>query len=37
VVKGIILDLTNWVDEHPGGANALYNFMGRDGIKEETV
>ena len=29
-VKGIVLDVTNWVDEHPGGANALYNFMGRD-------
>lgn len=34
VVKGIILDLTNWVDEHPGGANALYNFMGRDATEE---
>lgn len=30
VVKGIILDVTNWLDEHPGGANALFNFMGRD-------
>lgn len=30
VVKGIVLDVTNWLDEHPGGANALYNFMGRD-------
>ena len=29
-VKGVVLDVTNWVDEHPGGANALYNFMGRD-------
>ncbi|KAL3478967.1 FAD binding domain-containing protein [Aspergillus californicus] len=34
VVKGIILDVTNWVDEHPGGANALYNFMGRDATEE---
>ncbi|OQE36821.1 hypothetical protein PENCOP_c011G02164 [Penicillium coprophilum] len=34
VVKGIVLDLTNWVDEHPGGANALYNFMGRDATEE---
>ena len=30
VVKGIVLDVTNWLDEHPGGANALFNFMGRD-------
>lgn len=30
VVKGIILEVTNWLDEHPGGANALFNFMGRD-------
>ncbi|KXG52136.1 Flavocytochrome c [Penicillium griseofulvum] len=34
VVKGVVLDLTNWVDEHPGGANALYNFMGRDATEE---
>ena len=29
-VKGCVLDVTNWLDEHPGGANALFNFMGRD-------
>ncbi|KKK17293.1 hypothetical protein P175DRAFT_0505711 [Aspergillus ochraceoroseus IBT 24754] len=34
VVKGIILDVTNWLDEHPGGANALFNFMGRDATEE---
>ncbi|CAL5867269.1 uncharacterized protein PFLUO_LOCUS1484 [Penicillium psychrofluorescens] len=34
VVKGIVLDVTNWLDEHPGGANALYNFMGRDATEE---
>lgn len=34
VVKGVILDVTNWLDEHPGGANALYNFMGRDATEE---
>ncbi|KAL4916648.1 FAD binding domain-containing protein [Aspergillus aurantiobrunneus] len=34
VVKGIILDVTNWLDEHPGGANALFNFMGRDASEE---
>ncbi|KAJ5936608.1 hypothetical protein N7466_003058 [Penicillium verhagenii] len=33
-VKGIVLDVTNWLDEHPGGANALYNFMGRDATEE---
>ncbi|KAL5336838.1 fumarate reductase Osm1 [Aspergillus crustosus] len=34
VVKGVILDVTNWLDEHPGGANALFNFMGRDATEE---
>jgi flavocytochrome c len=33
-VKGVVLDVTNWLDEHPGGANALYNFMGRDATEE---
>jgi hypothetical protein len=30
VVKGIVLDVTNWLDDHPGGPQALLNFMGRD-------
>ena len=30
VVKNIVLDVTNWLDEHPGGPQALMNFMGRD-------
>ncbi|KAJ5818794.1 hypothetical protein N7474_004385 [Penicillium riverlandense] len=34
VVKGCVLDVTNWLDEHPGGANALFNFMGRDATEE---
>ncbi|KAL1993260.1 hypothetical protein VTN49DRAFT_3209 [Thermomyces lanuginosus] len=34
VVKGVVLDLTNWVNEHPGGPQALYNFMGRDASEE---
>ncbi|KAJ5899975.1 hypothetical protein N7495_004719 [Penicillium taxi] len=34
VVKGIVLDVTNWLDDHPGGANALFNFMGRDATEE---
>jgi len=33
-VKGIVLDLTNWVDEHPGGPQALYSHMGRDASEE---
>lgn len=33
-VKGLILDVTHWLDEHPGGANALFNFMGRDASEE---
>ncbi|RDH30196.1 fumarate reductase Osm1 [Aspergillus welwitschiae] len=33
-VKGVVLDVTNWLDEHPGGANALFNFMGRDATEE---
>ncbi|KAF2459841.1 FAD binding domain-containing protein [Lineolata rhizophorae] len=33
-VKGIVLDLTNWVDEHPGGPQALYTHMGRDATEE---
>ncbi|GFP56805.1 hypothetical protein ACSS6W_004676 [Trichoderma asperelloides] len=34
VVKGVVLDLTNWVEEHPGGVNAILNFMGRDATEE---
>lgn len=30
VVKGIVMDVTNWLDDHPGGPQALMNFMGRD-------
>jgi len=33
-VKGIVMDLTNWVDEHPGGPQALYSHMGRDASEE---
>jgi len=33
-VKGIVLDLTNWVNEHPGGPQALYSHMGRDASEE---
>ncbi|KAI9806642.1 MAG: hypothetical protein M1825_006099 [Sarcosagium campestre] len=34
VVKNIVLDVTNWLDEHPGGPQALMNFMGRDATEE---
>ncbi|KAL6863835.1 putative fumarate reductase/succinate dehydrogenase [Trichoderma novae-zelandiae] len=34
VVKGVVLDLTNWLEEHPGGVNAILNFMGRDATEE---
>ncbi|KAF2754190.1 Flavocytochrome c [Pseudovirgaria hyperparasitica] len=33
-VKGIVLDLTEWVDEHPGGPQALYSHMGKDASEE---
>ncbi|KAL1988995.1 hypothetical protein VTN96DRAFT_5758 [Rasamsonia emersonii] len=34
VVKGVVLDMTNWLDEHPGGAQALFSHMGRDASEE---
>ncbi|XXH03098.1 hypothetical protein Hte_009489 [Hypoxylon texense] len=34
VVKGVVLDVTNWLDEHPGGPQAIMNFMGRDATEE---
>lgn len=37
VVKGVVLDVTNWLDEHPGGANALFNFMGRDATEGMSI
>lgn len=30
VVKGVVLDVTNWLDEHPGGPQALFSHMGKD-------
>ena len=30
IVDNNVYDVTKFVDEHPGGANALFNFMGRD-------
>lgn len=34
VVKGVVMDLTGWLDEHPGGPQAIKNFMGRDATEE---
>lgn len=34
VVKGIVMDLSNFLEDHPGGANALLNFSGRDATEE---
>lgn len=34
VVKGIVLDVTNWLDEHPGGPQALFSHMGKDCSEE---
>ncbi|RMD39954.1 hypothetical protein DV735_g5168, partial [Chaetothyriales sp. CBS 134920] len=33
-VKGVVMDVTNWLDEHPGGAQALFSHMGRDATEE---
>ncbi|KAH7027351.1 FAD binding domain-containing protein [Microdochium trichocladiopsis] len=34
VVKGVVMDLTNWLNDHPGGPQAIMNFMGRDATEE---
>jgi flavocytochrome c len=34
VVKGVVMDLSDWLDEHPGGPQAIMNFMGRDATEE---
>ncbi|KAL1960972.1 hypothetical protein VTO42DRAFT_4860 [Malbranchea cinnamomea] len=34
VVKGVVMDVSNWLDEHPGGAQALFSHMGRDATEE---
>lgn len=33
-VKGVVLDLTHWLNDHPGGPQAILNFMGRDATEE---
>jgi len=34
VVKGVVMDVSNWLEEHPGGPQALMNFMGKDASEE---
>jgi flavocytochrome c len=34
VVKGVVMDVSDWLDEHPGGPQALMNFMGKDATEE---
>ena len=34
VVKGVVLEVTNWLDEHPGGPQALFSHMGKDASEE---
>ncbi|KAI5801514.1 flavocytochrome c [Peziza echinospora] len=34
VVKGVVMDLTSFLEDHPGGANAIMNFAGRDATEE---
>jgi len=33
-VKGVVMNMTDWVDEHPGGPQALYSHMGKDASEE---
>jgi cytochrome b involved in lipid metabolism len=33
-VKGVVMDVTNWTDEHPGGPQALFSHMGKDATEE---
>lgn len=34
-VKGIVMDVSNWLDEHPGGPQALFSHMGKDASEGE--
>ena len=36
-VKGVVLDVTNWLDEHPGGPQALFSHMGKDASEGELL
>ena len=37
VVKGVVLDVTHWLDEHPGGPQALFSHMGKDATEGESL
>jgi cytochrome b involved in lipid metabolism len=34
VVKGCVLDCTKFLEDHPGGVQAILNFAGRDATEE---
>ncbi|KAK9319979.1 FAD binding domain-containing protein [Lipomyces orientalis] len=34
VVKDLVMDVTNFLEDHPGGVNAIVNFAGRDATAE---
>jgi predicted heme/steroid binding protein len=34
VVKGVVMDCTNFLPDHPGGVQAILNFAGRDATEE---
>ncbi|KAL7267500.1 Osmotic growth protein [Rhizina undulata] len=34
VVKGVVMDVTNFLEDHPGGVQAVLNFAGRDATEE---
>ncbi|KAK9473777.1 FAD binding domain-containing protein [Dipodascopsis tothii] len=34
IVKNIVMDVTNFLPDHPGGVNAILNFAGRDATAE---
>lgn len=34
-VKGVVMDLSNWLDEHPGGPQVLFSHIGRDATEGE--
>jgi len=34
VVKGLVMDLSGFLDDHPGGVQAIVNFAGRDATEE---
>ncbi|KAK9477176.1 FAD binding domain-containing protein [Lipomyces japonicus] len=34
IVKGVVMDVTGFLEDHPGGINAIVNFAGRDATEE---